>query len=99
MCKIKNDVKNSIEIRDIEFSFGDTEVIKGASLDFKEGKIYALLGENGAGKTTLLKILSSIYLPKKGEVAITGTTILVRENPCLFQFITVKQHLKSLQCL
>ena len=33
------------------------------SLQFKSGKIYALLGENGAGKSTLVKILSGVISP------------------------------------
>ncbi len=38
------------------------------SLDFKSGKIYALLGENGAGKSTLVKILSGVINPDKGQI-------------------------------
>ena len=38
------------------------------SLQFKSGKIYALLGENGAGKSTLVKILSGVMSPDNGEV-------------------------------
>ena len=37
-------------------------------MEFKSGKIYALLGENGAGKSTLVKILSGVILPDKGEI-------------------------------
>ena len=38
------------------------------SLEFKSGKIYALLGENGAGKSTLVKILSGVIQADKGEI-------------------------------
>ncbi len=38
------------------------------SLEFKSGKIYALLGENGAGKSTLVKILSGVIIPDEGEI-------------------------------
>ena len=38
------------------------------SLEFKSGKIYALLGENGAGKSTLVKILSGVIMPDEGEI-------------------------------
>ena len=38
------------------------------SINFKSGKIYALLGENGAGKSTLVKILSGVISPDNGEV-------------------------------
>ncbi len=38
------------------------------SLNFKSGKIYALLGENGAGKSTLVKILSGVINPDQGQI-------------------------------
>ena len=38
------------------------------SLEFKSGKIYALLGENGAGKSTLVKILSGVIIPDEGKI-------------------------------
>ena len=38
------------------------------SLEFKSGKIYALLGENGAGKSTLVKILSGVIIPDQGKI-------------------------------
>ena len=41
---------------------------KNVSLEFKSGKIYALLGENGAGKSTLVKILSGVIRPDEGQI-------------------------------
>ncbi|MBD1154070.1 ABC transporter ATP-binding protein [Pelagibacterales bacterium SAG-MED23] len=45
------------------------------SLEFKSGKIYALLGENGAGKSTLVKILSGVVKPDEGEVVLNNKSI------------------------
>ena len=45
------------------------------SLEFKSGKIYALLGENGAGKSTLVKILSGVVLPDEGEIFLNNKLI------------------------
>ncbi len=45
------------------------------SLEFRSGKIYALLGENGAGKSTLVKILSGVVKPDEGEVFLNDESI------------------------
>jgi simple sugar transport system ATP-binding protein len=36
------------------------------------GEVHALLGENGAGKSTLMNILSGLYRPDEGSIAIMG---------------------------
>ena len=48
-------------------------VLKGLSLEVKEGQIVALLGANGAGKTTTLKAISGLLKVEEGEV--TGGSI------------------------
>jgi len=44
------------------------QVLKGVSLEVKDGQIVALLGANGAGKTTALKALSGLLRAEAGEV-------------------------------
>ena len=43
-------------------------VLKGVSLEVKEGGIVALLGANGAGKTTTLKAISNLLRAERGDV-------------------------------
>jgi branched-chain amino acid transport system ATP-binding protein len=43
-------------------------VLKGVSLEVKEGQITTLLGANGAGKTTTLKAISGLLHSERGEV-------------------------------
>ena len=43
-------------------------VLKGVSLQVKEGSIVALLGGNGAGKTTTLRAVSNLLAGERGEV-------------------------------
>ena len=51
----------------IRKSFGEKEVLKGASFTFEKGKIYGLLGRNGSGKTTLFNCLSGDLTPEGGQ--------------------------------
>ena len=43
-------------------------VLKGISLQVREGSIVALLGANGAGKTTTLKSISNLLASERGNV-------------------------------
>src|ERR1700757_3015465 len=43
-------------------------VLKGVSLEVREGGITTLLGANGAGKTTTLKAISGLLRTERGEV-------------------------------
>jgi len=43
-------------------------VLKGMSMEAKEGEITVLLGANGAGKTTTLKAISGLLKSEEGEV-------------------------------
>ena len=61
-------MKTDLKISNISKIYPNCIANDNISLQFKSGKIYALLGENGAGKSTLLKILSGIIRPDSGEV-------------------------------
>jgi branched-chain amino acid transport system ATP-binding protein len=54
------------------------QVLKGVSLEVKEGQIVALLGANGAGKTTTLKAISGLLSAEAGEVTDGDITFLDR---------------------
>lgn len=49
-------------------NFSDKEVLRDASYEFENGKIYGLLGRNGAGKTTLFNILYSELEKDDGDI-------------------------------
>lgn len=57
-----------LEIKNIDVSYGDVQVIWGLSFEVKQGEVVALIGANGAGKSTNLKTISGILRPKKGEI-------------------------------
>ena len=49
-------------------SFGETEVLKGISHTFEQGKCNLIIGRSGAGKTVMLKILVGLFAPTTGKV-------------------------------
>ena len=58
-----------LKINNVEVIYDDVIlVLKGMSLEAKEGQITVLLGANGAGKTTTLKAVSGLLKSEEGEV-------------------------------
>ena len=56
-------------------TYGELDVVKGASLAVKDGEFVALVGKSGCGKTTLLSLLSGLERPSSGQVMINGREI------------------------
>lgn len=64
-----------LQLRNIDKSFGEKEVLKGVSFTAEGGKAFGLLGRNGAGKTTSIRILMNVFPANGGEVLIDGKPI------------------------
>ncbi len=56
-------------------SFPGVRALHEVSLELYPGQVTALIGENGAGKSTLVKVLTGIYQPDAGEIAIDGKPV------------------------
>jgi len=65
----------SLEFRNVSFSYKDEETIKDLSFVIKKGQIAALVGHNGAGKTTIIKLLLRFYDPTSGVIYYNGKDI------------------------
>lgn len=72
---------NSLEIKNLEASIGDTEILRGLSLTLPKGEVHAIMGPNGSGKSTLAKIIAGHpdYTVTGGEVLLDGENILELE--------------------
>lgn len=66
---------NAVEMRDIVLRFPGVLANDHVNFSLKHGEIHALLGENGAGKSTLMNILSGLYKPNSGTIAINGEQV------------------------
>ncbi len=64
-----------LELKDIEKSFGEKQVLTGVSFKAEGGKAFGLLGRNGAGKTTSIRILMDVFPANGGSVLIDGQPI------------------------
>ncbi|WMJ80005.1 ABC transporter ATP-binding protein [Clostridium sp. MB40-C1] len=94
----------SMEVKDLEKSYGKTKVLKQISFDINEGEITILAGPNGAGKTTTIKCILSLLKKDNGDVFIYGKSIkdkqvrerlaYIPENPDIYPYLTVWEHLK-----
>jgi sulfate transport system ATP-binding protein len=79
----------SIEIKNVEKSFGRFKALKNISLDIGSGELVALLGPSGCGKTTLLRIIAGLEAPDSGSILFHGedaTNRHVRERQVGFVF-------------
>lgn len=64
--------KPLVTARNIDFSFGERQVLKGVDLDLYPNEFLAIAGPNGGGKTTLLKLLLGLFQPLKGRIELLG---------------------------
>ena len=64
-----------LQIRNLDFSYGQVQVLFGVDVDVHRGEVLALLGTNGAGKSTLLKAVCGLELPSRGVVRMDGRNI------------------------
>ena len=67
--------KDSIEFKNITFSYGEGDVLKDFSLTIKKGQRVGLVGLSGSGKSTLVNLILRLYNVEKGEVLIDGINV------------------------
>ncbi|OLD33835.1 MAG: branched-chain amino acid ABC transporter ATP-binding protein, partial [Myxococcales bacterium 13_1_40CM_2_68_15] len=61
-----------LEVRDLDFAYGDVQVLRGVSLSVNAGEIVTLVGSNGAGKSTTLRNISRLLRPRAGTMVFDG---------------------------
>lgn len=65
----------TIEFKNVSFSYRDEPVLKNINLKIEKGKTVALVGPSGAGKSTLTDLIPRFYDPTEGQVLIDGVDI------------------------
>ncbi len=64
--------EHHIELRNLQFAYGDTPVLQDINLTIPKGKTVALVGPSGGGKSTLADLLPRFYDPTGGQLLIDG---------------------------
>jgi ABC-type lipoprotein export system ATPase subunit len=64
-----------IEVRKVEFGYGDGLVLRGIDLTVNTGSMVCLVGPSGSGKTTLLNVMGLLEKPMRGNVIFSGQDV------------------------
>lgn len=69
----------AVHFKQVNFSYGDDNILNGITGSFPSGKITTLVGPSGAGKTTLLKLCNGLISADDGEIYIKDRPIGIYE--------------------
>lgn len=75
LSPIQNIKSNEIEFKNVSFSYGKGEALKGISVALKPNTLTAIIGPSGSGKTTFCKLIPRFYDVSEGEILIGGAKI------------------------
>ena len=99
-------MKNIIEVKKLNKSFGSKQVLHNISFSIGAGEILGFIGPNGAGKTTTIKLMLGLQSIDSGDVVINGFDVktdfenaiekvgAIVESPDLYMYLTGRQNLQ-----
>jgi phospholipid/cholesterol/gamma-HCH transport system ATP-binding protein len=99
-----------IDARDVRKAFGDHQVLKGVSIQVRNGSSEVILGRSGIGKSVLLKSIVGLLIPDSGSIVVMGRDLStvsskglneIRQNigyvfqyAALYDSLTVRENLE-----
>ena len=92
-----SEFKESIEYKNVTFSYTETDVLKNINVKLTKGETIALVGQSGSGKSTFVDLLPRFYDVPEGEILVDGISVknyktselrnlmgIVNQDPILF---------------
>jgi len=64
-----------VSIKDVHKSFGNLEVLKGVSLDVRQGEVICIIGPSGSGKSTLIRCINALNTIDSGSITVEGIEV------------------------
>ena len=102
-------IKGSIEFKNVEFKYKESNVLKNLSFKIKPGETVAFVGKSGVGKTTIFNLICKLYNINKGEILLDGNNIyeldkdslrgnisIITQNPYIFN-LSIKDNFKLIK--
>jgi ABC-type multidrug transport system fused ATPase/permease subunit len=99
-------INGDIEFKDVNFSYGDNNIIKNMSFKINANETVSFVGKSGGGKTTIFSLITKLYQITDGKISIDGVDIneldkdsirnniaLITQNPYIFN-MTIKENLR-----
>ena len=95
-----------IAVAHLSKTYGTFTAVDDLSFVVGPGEVVGLIGPNGAGKTSTLRCLAGLHAPSSGTVTIGGHDIVkapvaakrqiafMGDEPQLFEYLTVMEHLR-----
>ena len=95
-----------IQVEGLQKLYGDFPAVQGLSFEVAPGEVLGLVGPNGAGKTTTIRSIAGIIIPTEGRIRIAGHDLstdpvaaksalaFIPDEPHLFEYLTVEEHLR-----
>ncbi len=64
-----------IEVKNLQKSFGELDVLKGINTEVERGEVVVVIGPSGSGKSTFLRCLNLMETPTGGSIFVDGVEI------------------------
>ena len=77
------------------------QLVTDVNIHVKKGEVYGFLGPNGAGKTTVMKMLTNLWKPTSGTVALFGKALeknsyeVLKRMGSIIEFPTFYDHMSG----
>ena len=65
-----------LQLTGVTIRFGGLTAVNGIDFSLGENELCGLIGPNGAGKTTIFNLITGVYCPSSGDIALAGHSLL-----------------------